>query len=81
MADAAGVDLDTDLPSTRFRDFDVGDFELRIRRGYARDLHRGHVGDITPDGEGVPLRSEPELAAAVAATRPTPPLAETDTWA
>ena len=47
MAHAAGVHLDADMSRARLGDFDIGDFELRIRRGDASDLHRGHVGEIT----------------------------------
>ena len=65
MADAAGVNLDTDLPWTWFRDLDVGDFELRIRRGDAGDLHCGHVADITP---GVRCITSADARAAEAVT-------------
>ena len=51
VADAAGVDLDADLAWAWFRDLDVDDLELRICRGDAGDLHRGHVADITPGCE------------------------------
>jgi hypothetical protein len=36
------------VSSVRLGDFDFGQFELFIRRGDAGDLHRGHVGEITP---------------------------------
>ena len=56
VADAAGVHLHADMSSARFGDFDVGEFEFLIRRGDARDLHRCHVGEITPERSGAPRR-------------------------
>jgi hypothetical protein len=49
MADAARVDLDADLTRAGLGDFNIGYFELFIRRWNAGDLHRGHAGDVTTE--------------------------------
>lgn len=48
MTHTAGVHLDANLSRAGLGDFDISDFELRIRRGNAGNLHGGHVGDATP---------------------------------
>ena len=48
MTHTAGMHLDTNLSGAGLWDFDIRYLELGIRRGDAGNLHRGHVGDVTP---------------------------------